>query len=175
MYNKEIHFYSNNTYMTFNESTRFLYVSYDDTCKAIQNNESVIHTTSIANLDFYLQEHFGYDIYMHDEKHPDGYLITYDMRQYLVDCTDRQLRNVQNIEKMWRAGEFDNDREYGAPMVKENEYVYCHRINDYNSDKEGWVQSIKEEDGRIKIRGSWGEEEFYLGEDVIKREEWSCC
>lgn len=172
---KEIHFYADVSYIYTKETIRSLYVSYEATDEAIKRDESVIHTTSIANLDFSLQDYFGYDIYMHDKKHPEGYLITYDMRQYLVDCTTRQLRNVHNIEKMWRAGEFDNDEEYGSPNLVIGEYVYCYRPNKPDSDREGWIQAVIPEDSRVKITGSWGPEEFYLGEDVIKREEWSCC
>ena len=166
MEKKEIHFYADVSYIHSEEIMNKLYVAYDATEKAIKRDEPIIYTTSIANMGFDLQELFGYDIYIHDQKHQEGYLVTYDMRQYLINCTNRQLRLPHNIEKMWRAGEFYNDNEFGSPELKVDEYVECYNTKDYQHF-EGWISEIKDN----TIFGSWGTQGFIIGEDVIERAE----
>ena len=97
---KEIHFYLNLT--KSDERSDMLY-TFLDTKTAIENNQTEIHTTSIANLGFADLLDADYRIYAHK----DGKVL--ELSVGMKNISGRDIRKAHNMERFLRSGLFDDD------------------------------------------------------------------
>ena len=99
---KEIHFYLDINYMHIKDC----YHAYDETDDAINNNEKIIHTTSIANISFDLLD-FEYRIFVHRN----GRVL--ECKLGSMDGTEKEIRKAHNILKLIMGHVFDRYFETG--------------------------------------------------------------
>ena len=97
---KEIHFYMN---LTKNDERSDILYTYIDTKTAIENNQTEIHTTSIANLGFADLLDDDYRIYAHK----DGKVL--ELSVGMRNISGRDIRKGHNMERILRSGFFDDD------------------------------------------------------------------
>ena len=97
---KEIHFYLN---LTNNDKRSDMLYTFLDTKTAIENNQTEIHTTSIANLGFVDLLDADNSIYAHK----DGKVL--ELSGGMKSISGRDIRKGHNMEKIIRSGFFDDD------------------------------------------------------------------
>ena len=97
---KEIHFYLN--LPKCDERSDMLY-TFLDTKTAIENNQTEIHTTSIANLGFSDLLDADYRIYAHK----DGKVL--ELSVGMKNISRHDIRKAHNMERILRSGFFDDD------------------------------------------------------------------
>ena len=97
---KEIHFYLN---LTNNDKRSDMLYTFLDTKTAIENNQTEIHTTSIANLGFAYLLDAEYRIYAHK----DGKVL--ELSVGMKNISGRDIRKSHNMERILRSGFFDDD------------------------------------------------------------------
>ena len=97
---KEIHFYMN--LAKCDKRSDMLY-TFLDTKSAIENNQTEIHTTSIANLGFADLLDAEYRIYVHK----DGKVL--ELSVGMKNISRRDIRKAHNMERILRSGFFDDD------------------------------------------------------------------
>ena len=97
---KEIHFYLN---LTNNDKRSDMLYTLLDTKTAIENNQTEIHTTSIANLGFADLLDADYRIYVHK----DGKVL--ELKKKKKNISGRDIRKAHNMERILRSGFFDDD------------------------------------------------------------------
>lgn len=99
---KEIHFHEDGVTLAqlVIDKVYPIEYTYASTKHDIEAGYNLIHTTSMANMGFYLIDK-GYDIFLH--KNGEMIQIRYQMPEL-----ERELRPAHNIYKIWRAGGFDS-------------------------------------------------------------------
>ena len=95
---KEIHFYLN---LTKNDERSDMLYTFLDTKSAVENNQTEIHTTSIANLGFADLLDADYRIYK------DGKVL--ELSAGMKNISRRDIRKAHNMERILRSGFFDDD------------------------------------------------------------------
>lgn len=97
------------TYITDDKYVKNVLTSYDDTERAIlyKPNDNII-TTSMAHLSMRLFDKYGFDEIWIGEFNRDPYGIFYNRETNEIECemTNRELKLVHNLLKMWLSGEF---------------------------------------------------------------------
>ena len=97
---KEIHFYLN---LVKNDERSDMLYTFLDTKNAIENNQTEINTTSIANLGFADLLDADYRIYVHK----DGKVL--ELSVGMKNISRRDIRKTHDMAKILRSGFFDDD------------------------------------------------------------------
>lgn len=95
---KEIHFYVYGEQLPVSHS-------WEETETQIKNGKGYIKTTQMGLLSANLFE-LGYRIFVH-ESYDDAYEIVLGSGN---ERTDKEIKMVHNLFKMWRAGSFSKER-----------------------------------------------------------------
>ena len=99
---KEIHFFRDESFMSYELDVRKVLITYEETEQEIKYGILKIATTSIANLDFeYLYNKCGYSIFLHEN---DEILEIYP--GIVSPYIDKEIRIGHNIQKLWIGGAF---------------------------------------------------------------------
>lgn len=99
--NKTIHFYKDASSAGCMNLDNVL-TTHNATIQAIKIGDDDIHTFAISALDFASLLDKGYDIYLH-ENHK-----SFQIKEGIVEATDKQIRKAHNIRNVWIGGGFNN-------------------------------------------------------------------